>query len=47
MTSAATPPQSVEQTKITALVTPGVSEKVGARVGVIGAGDGAIGAGVG
>ena len=37
----------MEQTKITALLTPGVGELVGARVGVIGAGVGATGCGVG
>jgi len=45
--SAATSPHSLEQTKITTLVTPGVGEKVGVRVGVIGAGVGATGAEVG
>ena len=45
--SAATPPQSSEQTKITVLLGLNVGGLVGARVGVIGAGDGATGAGVG
>jgi len=45
--SAATLPQSLEQTKITVLLGLNVGGLVGARVGVIGAGDGATGAGVG